>query len=401
MAIFSEAELREKLSGEPLRIKLGADPSRPDLHLGHSVVLRKLRLLQQAGHEVVFVIGDFTGMIGDPTGRNKARVPLSFEQTRANGRSYFEQVTRILDPGKTRIAYNSEWLADLRFDEVLKLAGHCTLARMLERDDFARRFARGQPIGLHELLYPLMQGYDSVALRADVEVGGTDQTFNLLVGRELQRDHGQPPQAVITFPLLLGLDGREKMSKSLNNYIGISEPAEVMFEKCMRVPDALLDDYFRLTSDVPEAEYGPLIGRDPYQAHLLYAREIVRMYHGEAAARAAQARYARIASGGPPGQMPELLLPEREIGLVELLRRAGMAQTNSEARRLIEGRGIRLDGEPVSDLGLVVARDAVLSRGKNRFIRICLGRDGPCERESTQANGCAGGAVRGTAKKEG
>ena len=260
VSIYSKEGLKEKLeSGRRLKIKLGADPSRPDLHLGHSVVLRKLRMLQDLGHEIVFVIGDFTAMIGDPSGRSKTRVPLTFEQTRENSRSYYEQVTKILDKDKTRITYNSEWLSKMNFADVLTLAGKYTVARILERDDFAKRYAEKAPIGVHETFYPLMQGYDSVALEADIEVGGTDQTFNLLVGRELQRDYGQTPQEVITFPLLPGLDGVEKMSKSLDNYIGIDEPADIMYEKCMKVPDALLLSYFNLTTDLPESAYAALV----------------------------------------------------------------------------------------------------------------------------------------------
>ena len=256
---------------------MGADPSRPDLHLGHSVVLRKLRMLQDLGHQIVFIIGDFTAMIGDPSGRSKTRVPLTFEQTRANAQSYLEQVTKILDPEKTRIVYNSEWLGEMKFGDVLSLAGKYTLARILERDDFAKRYAENAPIGLHEIFYPLMQGYDSVAVKADIEVGGNDQTFNLLVGRELQRDYGQQPQEVITFPLLPGLDGVEKMSKSLGNYIGIDEPADVMFEKCMKVPDALLKTYFDLTTDLPESEYAGLIESDIRAALFLYAPNLFRL----------------------------------------------------------------------------------------------------------------------------
>ena len=280
--IFAREGLRQKLAeGRPLRVKFGADPSRPDLHLGHSVPLRMLRRLQDAGHEIIFVIGDFTGMIGDPSGRSKTRVPLTFEQTRENGRSYFEQVAKILDVSKARVEYNSSWLGAMSFSNVLSLAGKYTLARVLEREDFARRFEEKRPIGLHELLYPLMQGYDSVALHADIEIGGTDQTFNLLVGRELQKDYGQERQEVITFPLLPGLDGAEKMSKSLDNYIGIDEPADVMFEKCMRVPDSVLADYFRLTTDIDKLQYEEAMRRDIRAAHRLYAREILCMYHGE------------------------------------------------------------------------------------------------------------------------
>jgi tyrosyl-tRNA synthetase len=372
--IFSEDGLRERLeSGRPLRIKLGADPSRPDLHLGHSVPLRILRKLQDAGHEIIFVIGDFTGMIGDPSGRNITRPPLTLEETRRNGQSYFEQVSKILDPAKARIAYNSEWLGKMDFASVLKLAGRYTLARILERDDFANRYANNQPIGLHELFYPLMQGYDSVALNADIEVGGTDQTFNLLVGRELQKDYGQEPQEVITFPLLPGLDGLEKMSKSMDNYIGIGEPAEIIFEKCMKVPDSILADYFRLTTDVPEEEYKPLLATDIRRAHFVYAGEIVRLYHGEDAIEGAEKRYRSIASGNAPDQMTTVTVSGKEASIIDLLKLTGFASSNSDARRLIDGGGVKLDGEIVGDTALAVSRDVVLSRGKNKFVQIHFG----------------------------
>jgi len=374
--IFSEEGLAKRLaSGKPLKVKFGADPSRPDLHLGHTVPLRMLRRLQDAGHEIIFVIGDFTGMIGDPSGKSKTRVPLTFEQTRQNGKSYFEQVAKILDTKKAKIAYNSEWLGKMNFADVLKLAGNYTLARILERDDFANRYADSQPIGIHELLYPLMQGYDSVALGADIEIGGTDQTFNLLVGRELQRDYGQEPQEVVTFPLLPGLDGVEKMSKSLDNYIGIDEPAEIMFEKCMKVPDHILADYFRLTTDIAERVFLPLAEQDVRQAHFAYAREIVRLYHGEAAIETAEQRYLSVASGKNPEQMETLIITEQEVSVVSLLRRTGFAASNADARRLIEGRGIKLDGAVVEDIDRRVNRDAVLSRGKNRFVRVRFEKD--------------------------
>ena len=369
--IFSEEGLQKRLeSGRPLKIKLGADPSRPDLHLGHTVPLRMLRRLQDAGHEIIFVIGDFTGMIGDPSGKSKTRIPLTFEETRQNGQSYFDQVSKILDTEKARIAYNSEWLGKMSFAEVLNLAGKYTLARIMERDDFANRYRKNQPIGIHELLYPLMQGYDSVALNADVEVGGTDQTFNLLVGRELQKDYGQAPQEVITFPLLPGLDGVEKMSKSLDNYIGIAEPAEVIFEKCMKVPDKILPDYFRLTTDISEKVYTSYIENDIRSAHFEYAREIVRLYHGEAATAQAEQRYCSIASGKAPESIEILTVSEKEISVIELLKQSGFAASNSDARRLIEGRGIKLDGKMVEDTGLILRDDAVLSRGKNRFMSV-------------------------------
>lgn len=373
VAVFSEESLKEKLlSGRKLVVKLGADPSRPDLHLGHSVVLRKLRLFQELGHEVVFVIGDFTAMIGDPTGKSKTRVPLTFEQTRENSKSYFEQVTKILDPKKTVVAYNSEWLGKMGFEQVLSLAGKYTLARILERDDFAKRFAANQPIGLHELFYPLMQGYDSVALHADIEVGGTDQTFNLLVGRELQRDYGQVPQEVITFPLLVGLDGTEKMSKSLGNCIGIDEAPDVMFEKCMKVPDSLIADYFRLAADVSAREAESLIAKDIREAHFALARSIVQLYCGEAAVAPAQARYREVAAGGSPSDLAAVLFPGKSANLVALVRAAGFASSNSEARRLIEGGGIRLGGETVRESAATVAdkSEVVLQRGKNRFVKI-------------------------------
>ena len=372
--IISEEGLKNRLAGgAPLKIKLGADPSRPDLHLGHSVPLRVLRKMQDAGHEIIFVIGDFTGMIGDPSGRSKTRTPLSLEETRLNGRSYFEQVSKILDPERARITYNSQWLGKLDFAEVLGLAGKYTLARILERDDFASRYAGRQPIGLHELFYPLMQGYDSVALGADIEVGGTDQTFNLLVGRELQRAYGQTPQEVITFPLLQGLDGVEKMSKSLDNYIGIDEPPGIVFEKCMKIPDSILAEYFRLTTDMPEGEWGGLLAHDVRQAHFAYAREITRLYHGERAAQAAEKRYHSIASGSAPDGMAVINVCGEGMPIVKLLMQAGFASSNSDARRLIAGGGIKLGGETVSDPDMVVRDDAVLRRGKNKFAQVRFG----------------------------
>lgn len=369
--IFSEEGLKKRLeSGVSLKIKLGADPSRPDLHLGHTVPLRMLRQMQQAGHEIIFVIGDFTGMIGDPSGKSKAREPLTFEETRKNGQTYFEQVTKILDPHKTQITYNSTWLGEMGFAQVVQLAGKYTLARVMERDDFKNRYESEQPIGVHELLYPLMQGYDSVALGADIEVGGTDQTFNLLVGRELQKQYGQEPQEVITFPLLPGLDGVEKMSKSLDNYIGIDEAPETIFEKCMKIPDQLMADYFRLTTDIEKSEYMPLIEQDIREAHFAYAREIVRLYHGMGAIAPAQQRYLDVAAGKAPDRMKTLEVTQEEISLIELLKAAGFATSNSDARRLVEGRGVKIDGETAEDPALTVKSDIVLSRGKNRFVQV-------------------------------
>ncbi len=375
VSVYSKEGLKEKLeSGKKLKIKLGADPSRPDLHLGHSVVLRKLRMLQELGHEIVFVIGDFTAMIGDPTGRSKTRVPLTFEQTRENSRSYYEQVTKILDREKTRITYNSEWLSKMNFADVLSLAGKYTVARILERDDFAKRYAENQAIGMHEMFYPLMQGYDSVALEADIEVGGTDQTFNLLVGRELQRDYGQTPQEVITFPLLPGLDGVEKMSKSLDNYIGIDEEPGIMFEKCMKVPDSLLLTYFNLTTDLAEEDYAELVKTDIRAAHFLYASAIVRLYHGEQAVAPAEERYKKVASGGTPENMESY---DAAVGtpVVDMLVKSGLAPSKSEARRLMQGGGVKLDGTQLKDPSAVFGEkgEYVLSKGKNRFVKIIVG----------------------------
>lgn len=374
ISVFSPEGLLEKLeSGKKLKIKMGADPSRPDLHLGHSVVLRKLRMLQELGHEIIFVIGDFTAMIGDPSGRSKTRVPLTFEQTRENAISYYEQVTKILDKDKTTITYNSDWLGKMNFSDVLALAGKYTLARILERDDFAKRYNENRPIGMHELFYPLMQGYDSVALNADIEVGGNDQTFNLLVGRELQKDYGQQSQEVITFPLLPGLDGVEKMSKSLDNYIGIDEPAEIMYEKCMKVPDALLLTYFNLTTDMHEDEYKSLCETDIRKAHTLYAEAIVTLYHGKDAVAGAAARYASVAGGGIPEDI-ETIEVEPGIRIIEVLSRSGLAPSNSEARRLVQGGGVKLDGVQIKDPNTVLtdAGEYVISKGKNKFIKAVI-----------------------------
>ncbi|MFB0918263.1 MAG: tyrosine--tRNA ligase [Clostridiaceae bacterium] len=369
--IYSEEGLKEKLnSGKKLKIKLGADPSRPDLHLGHSVPLRMLKKLQDEGHEIIFIIGDFTGMIGDPTGRSKTRVPLTFEQTRINGQSYFDQVSKILDVKKASIRYNSEWLSKLNFADVLELAGKYTLARIMERDDFTERYKSNKAIGLHELFYPLMQGYDSIALEADIEVGGTDQTFNLLVGRELQKSWGQQPQEVITFPLLPGLDGVEKMSKSLDNYIGIDEAPEIMFEKCMKVPDTVLEDYFRLTTDIPVDVYKHLLESDIREAHFVYGKEIVRMYHGIESVLPAVERYESIANGAAPEELDIFTPNKNPITLVEVLKEVGFAASNSDARRLIESKGIKFDGDTVSDTSALITKNGVLSRGKNKFIKI-------------------------------
>lgn len=370
--IFGLEELAEGLkSGKPLTIKFGCDPSRPDLHLGHTVPLRQLKKLQDLGHRIVFIIGDFTAMIGDPSGKSKTRPALTFEQTRASGKTYFNQVTKILDPNKTEIVYNSEWLSKMGFEDVLKLAGKYTVARLLERDDFALRFKDGIPIGVHEFFYPLMQGYDSVAIKADVEIGGTDQTFNLLVGRELQKDYGQKSQSVITFPLLVGLDGVNKMSKSLDNYIGIDEPADVIFEKCMRVPDNLLNSYFKLTTDLKAINYTEAINKDIREAHFLYARTIVEMYHGKEAIKPAEDRYRSVAGGGVPANVKTYEVTEKELNAVSMLTMSGFASSNSEARKLVQNRGVKIDGEVVVDpLKMVdLTNGVVISKGKNNFAK--------------------------------
>ena len=371
--IYSEEGFKEKLfSGKPMSIKLGADPSRPDLHLGHSVVLRKLRMLQDLGHEIIFLIGDFTGMIGDPSGKSKTRPPLTWDETRVNGRTYLEQVTKILDKDKTRIVYNSEWLSKMGFEDVLKLCGKYTVARIFERDDFSKRLSENQPIGMHELLYPLMQGYDSVALECDVETGGTDQTFNLLVGRELMRDYGMPGQEVITFPLLPGLDGVEKMSKSLDNYIGISEPADVMFEKCMKVPDNLLAEYFRLTTDLDFDEVKKLIERDIREAHFFFSETIVEMYWSRQEALDAKQRYLTVASGAAPENVQEIYLAAGAYPLWKLLTQAEIASSSSEARRLISQGGIALDGEIYKDPVMEIdgTGEKLIKRGKAKFVKV-------------------------------
>lgn len=374
--IFSEEELEEKLkSGRKLTIKLGADPSRPDLHLGHTVALRALKHFQDMGHEVVFVIGDFTGMIGDPSGKNKTRPPLTFEQTRQSGETYLKQVTKILDKDKTRIAYNSEWLSKMDFKDIINLTSKYTVARILERDDFKNRYENNLPLSMHELLYPLMQGYDSVALNADIEIGGTDQTFNLLVGRELQKDYGQERQVVITFPLLVGLDGKEKMSKSLDNYIGIDESPEVMFEKAMKIPDDCLLGYFRLTTDIPIIEAEKIFNNNVVEAHRVFAREIITMYHGKEFIKDAEERYNSVAKGEVPNNIDEISLSSKieEIPICDLLIKINFASSKSEAKRMIQGNGVRLNNEVITDINQIVElknKENVVKFGKNKLIKI-------------------------------
>lgn len=371
--IFSEEELNKKLeSGKKLIIKLGADPSRPDLHLGHTVVLRALKTFQEMGHEVVFVIGDFTGMIGDPSGKSKTRQPLTFEQTRQSGETYLRQVTKILDKEKTKIAYNSEWLSKMNFKDIIELTSKYTVARILERDDFKNRYENNLPLFMHELMYPLMQGYDSVALNADIEIGGTDQTFNLLVGRELQKDYGQERQVVLTFPLLVGLDGKEKMSKSLDNYIGIDESPEVIYEKAMKIPDNVLMEYFRLTTDVETKEAEVLIKEDIVKAHKKYAKEIIKMYHGEDKIAIAEERYNKVAKGEIPTDVREYKYnSNNEINICNLLVDIKFANSKSEAKRMILGKGVKIDGNVIENINEMINPKAkIIQFGKNKFIKI-------------------------------
>lgn len=381
--IYSEDTLVKKLkSGKKLVVKFGADPSRPDLHLGHTVPLRVLKMLQDMGHDIVFVIGDFTAMIGDPSGKSKTRPQLTFEETRKSGETYFKQVTKILDKEKTKIVYNSEWLNKMNFKDVLELTGKYTVARLLERDDFSNRFNNKTPIGVHEFMYPLMQGYDSVAIHADIEIGGTDQTFNLLVGRELQRDYGQEPQDVMCFPLLVGIDGKEKMSKSLGNYIGIDESAEVMYEKAMRIPDGVLMDYFKLTTDLDLNEIEKIMKEDVVEAHKIYAREIIKMYHGEKFINEAENRYATVAQGGIPKNIEKIEIDKSLIGkgmlLTDLLVFVKIVPSKSEGRRMIEQNGISINGNKENSVTRLISindfvnDELVIQKGKKQFKKVVL-----------------------------
>ncbi len=369
---------RSEVTGQPLRVKLGLDPTAPDIHIGHTVVLNKMRQLQDLGHTVIFLIGDFTSMIGDPSGRNTTRPPLTREQIEANAQTYYRQASLVLDPAKTEIRYNSEWSDPLGARGMIQLAAKYTLARMLERDDFTKRFKTGVPISVHELLYPLMQGYDSVALKSDLELGGTDQKFNLLVGRALQTEYGQEPQCILTMPLLEGLDGVEKMSKSKGNYIGISEPANDMFAKLLSVSDTLMWKYFTLLSFRPEADIAKLkaeveAGRNPKDAKLMLAREITTRFHDAAAAYAAERDFNHRAQGGVPDEIAELALSGAPVGIAALLKQAGLAPSTSEANRLIDGNGVRIDSAAVTDKALKLAAGTyVLQVGKRKFARVTL-----------------------------
>ena len=371
--IFSEEDLDKKIkSGKKLSIKLGCDPSRPDLHIGHSVVLRVLKQFQDMGHEVVFLIGDFTAMIGDPSGKSKTRPALTFEETRKSAESYMEQATKILDPEKTKIRYNSEWYSKMSFEEVIKLLSHYTVARIMERDDFKNRFENNLPLSMHELLYPLMQGYDSVALESDIEIGGTDQTFNVLVGREIQKDYGQEPQVVMTFPLLVGLDGKEKMSKSLGNYIGISEDPFVKVEKAMKIPDECLRQYYELATDMPIEEINEIMAGDIREAHFRFARELLKMYDDVNEFEELKARYLEIAKGGTPDDLPELKVDGNEIGLTDAMVNAGFVPSKAEAKRMVKGNGVKVNGKVVSDVQLTLdpKENPVIQVGKNKFIKL-------------------------------
>jgi tyrosyl-tRNA synthetase len=370
---------RSEKTGVPLRIKLGLDPTAPDLHLGHTVVLNKLRQLQDLGHTVIFLVGDFTALIGDPTGRNATRPPLSAQEIAANAQTYFNQASMVLDSQKTEIRKNSEWLDPLGARGMVQLAARYTVARMLERDDFTKRYKSGTPISVHEFLYPLVQGYDSVALKSDLELGGTDQKFNLLVGRELQREYGQEPQCILTMPLLVGLDGVEKMSKSKGNYVGISEKPSEIFGKLMSVSDELMWQYFELLSFRPMSQIEALkaevkAGRNPRDVKVDLALEIVARFHSAAAAEAALADFeARFKQGAIPEDLPEVSLSGAPMGLVAALKSAGLAPSSTEAIRNIEQGGVRIDGEKVSDRGLQLqAGSYVLQVGKRKFARVTL-----------------------------
>ena len=384
--IIPETELVRKLENsinqkKPLNIKLGCDPSRPDLHLGHSVVLRKLRQFQDLGHQAILIVGDFTGMIGDPSGRSKTRPSLSIEETRQNGQSYFDQATKILSASKVKMVYNSEWLAPMSFTDVIRLASKYTVARMLERDDFTKRFKAGEPVAIHEFLYPLAQAMDSVAIDSDVELGGTDQKFNLLVGRDIQREFGKDPQVILTMPILPGTDGVEKMSKSLDNYIGISDTPKEIYGKTLSIPDALIHDYFLLATEIPPAELSALKKQldekaiNPRDVKRRLARTLVSMYHSEEGARAAEDEFDRIfVKKDIPDEVEEYIYPAaaEHIGILQLLVETKLAASKGEARRLIDQGGVTMDGVKIDDINASVEleRPVILKVGRRRFLRV-------------------------------
>ena len=384
--IIVDAELRTKLersrqTAAPLKVKLGLDPTAPDLHLGHTVVLQKLRDFQDLGHQIIIIIGDFTGMIGDPTGRSETRRPLTWDEIRSNAETYKAQLGKVLDMSRAQVRFNSEWLGPLTFEHVIRETAHLTVARILQREDFATRHAAGRPISLHEFLYPLAQGYDSVALGADVELGGTDQTFNLLVGRDLQRAHGQEPQVALTVPILEGLDGVQKMSKSLGNYVGITEPPADMYGKLMSVSDALMFRYFELVTRVPEHEIVELRRLHPMEAKKRLARTVTAMYHGEAGAAAAEVAFARVVQAREVPDNIELIrlaTPSSSEPAWKVVVLAGMAPSNSEARRLIQQGGVEVDGSRVTDPNQkidVSGERRLLQVGKRKFKRFVLEKE--------------------------
>jgi len=381
--LIPQAEWVKKLSrseatGQPLRIKLGLDPTAPDIHIGHTVVLNKMRQLQDLGHQVIFLIGDFTSLIGDPSGRNSTRPPLTPEQIKANAETYYRQASLVLDPAKTEIRYNSEWSIPLGAMGMIQLAAKYTVARMMERNDFHDRFKAGTPISVHEFLYPLMQGYDSVALKSDLELGGTDQKFNLLMGRTLQQEYGQEPQCILTMPLLEGLDGIEKMSKSKNNYIGIAEEPNSMFAKVLSISDTLMWRWYTLLSFQSEAAIDALKaevagGRNPKDAKVALAKEITTRFHSAAAADAAEQDFINRSKGGVPDEIDEVTLTGAPMGIAALLKAAGLAPSGSEATRLIDGGGVRVDSSVVSDKALKLpAGTYVVQVGKRKFARVTL-----------------------------
>ncbi len=370
--------VRSEATGVPLRIKLGLDPTAPDIHIGHTVVLNKMRQLQDLGHQVIFLIGDFTSLIGDPSGRNSTRPPLTPEQIKANAETYYRQASLVLDPERTEIRYNSEWSLPLGSMGMIQLAAKYTVARMMERNDFHQRFHAGTPISVHEFLYPLMQGYDSVALKSDLELGGTDQKFNLLMGRHLQAEYGQEPQCILTMPLLEGLDGIDKMSKSKNNYIGITEEPNSMFAKVLSISDTLMWRWYTLLSFRSLAEIEGLraevaAGRNPKEVKVMLARELTTRFHSAAAADAAEQDFINRSKGGIPDEIPECTLSGAPMGVAAVLKAAGLAPSTSEANRLIDGGGVRIDGTVISDRGLRLDPGVmVVQVGKRKFARVTL-----------------------------
>lgn len=382
--LIPEEDLRKKLArsvekNQPLIIKLGLDPTAPDIHLGHTVVLRKLKVFQDLGHQIVIIIGDFTATIGDPSGKSVTRPPLTHEQVLENAKTYKEQIFKVLDKDKTQVRFNSEWLGKMNFADVLRLASKYTVARMMERDDFHKRFTEGRPISIHEFMYPLMQGSDSVAIHADVEFGGTDQTFNLLMGRHLQSEDGQEPQVIITMPLLEGLDGVQKMSKSLGNYIGIEEPANEMYGKAMSIPDELMMRYFMLVTEMPIEEQESLAKRlengeaHPRDVKMLLARTLVTLYHGEEAAKEAEGEFVRIfQKGSMPTDIPEYAVTKSAdpAYMPQLLTEAGLTASNSEARRSIKAGALKINGEKYLEENLVLEEGMIVQVGKRKYIKI-------------------------------